>query len=151
MSRITSTKCRTAPSTGPSSPTPLPDFDDGDLKDVFWPDVEMLPGETSETFRLRCHFTFAGYRVRKVEESETHPVLVVRAVRTTGQRFPDPRQFRRHIRGILKQAGFRVKSDDLTVNQTGDRILAAFIWPSLTAWRKEVETAVAGEFDPIPI
>ncbi len=107
----------------------MPPFNDDDgIKDVFWPAIDILPGETPTIFRLRCHFTLAGYRVRKVEGCVTHPVLIVRAVRTTAQRFPDRRQFRRHIQGILNLADFQPKGDELTVDQTGDRILVALLW-----------------------
>jgi hypothetical protein len=92
---------------------------------VLFADFDELPGETSIAFRLRYAFTSAGYRVMRVEEVETHPVMVVRAVRTTAQRIPGYQPFFRYIRDLLKRSGFPVKRDELTVDQVGNRILVA--------------------------
>jgi len=104
-----------------------PDFDDDDdIRDVYWPDFDPLPGETSVAFRLRFSFTCAGYRTTRIEEVKMPPVLVVRAVRKDARRIADHRLILGHIRELLRQAGFRLRRDELTVDQTGDRILVAF-------------------------
>jgi hypothetical protein len=56
-------------------------------------------------------------------------VLIVRAVRTTARKIPEYKPFFRHIRDLLERAGFFVKRDELSVDQNGNRILAAFLWP----------------------
>jgi len=106
-----------------------PDCDIEDFKDVYWPDVGTAPDEPPCAFKLRCAFANASYRVRKVEQAETHPVLIVRAVRTDACRIAAQWLLWRHIRNILRQAGFDVKRDELIIDQTGDRILVAFRWP----------------------
>jgi hypothetical protein len=106
---------------------PVADFDDepGYYKDIFYPDFDELVGETSIAFKLRYAFTCAGYRVMRVEEVETHPVLIVRAIHTTAPRIPEYLPFFRYIRDFLKGSGFPVKRDELTVDQVGKRILVA--------------------------
>ena len=103
-----------------------PDLSLDTFKDILWPDVGTSPDEPPSAFRLRCAFTNAGYRVRNVEEVKTHPVLIIRAVRECARRTTDHRAFWRHIRDVLRQAGFKLKRAELTVDQTGDRILVAF-------------------------
>lgn len=112
------------------TPNTAPDFDVEDFKDLYWPDVGTLPGEPRCAFGLRCAFTSAGYKVRKVEEAETHPVLIIRAVRNDARRITDQRLFYRHVRDILRDAGFRLRRGELTVARTGNRILLAFRWPN---------------------
>jgi len=110
-----------------TAPNAAPDYDDGDdFKDVYWPDFDVEPGETPIAFRLRYAFTCAGYRVARIEEVKMPPVLVVRAVRRDARRMTDHRLFFGHVRELLRQAGFRLRRDELTVHQTGDRILVAF-------------------------
>ena len=57
---------------------------------------------------------------------KTHPVLIIRAIRECARRTTYQRAFWRHIRDILRQAGFKLKRPELTADQTGDRILVAF-------------------------
>jgi hypothetical protein len=123
---------------------------ENNFKDVFWPDFDALPGETSIAFKLRFAFSCSGYRVTRVEEVETHPVVVVRAVRKDARRVPDHRLLFRHIRDLLRQAGFCVKRDELIVDQTGDRVLASFLWRNSPAQCNEAMPILEGEFDPIP-
>lgn len=105
-----------------------PDFDDfeDDLKDVFWPNFDPLPGETSVAFNLRFTFACAGYRTTKIEEPVTHPVMIVRTVLPDTRRISNQRLLLEHIRDILCRAGFRPKRDELTIGQTGTRLLIAF-------------------------
>jgi hypothetical protein len=103
------------------------DFDDDDdVRDVFWPDFDGLPGETPTVFRLRFAFECAGYEAIRIEEPQTHPVVIVRATQPESGRITDQRLLFRHVREILCQAGFRLKSDELTVALSGRRILIAF-------------------------
>jgi hypothetical protein len=115
----------------PSSPTAteLEDFDDeeGYYKDLFHPDFDELPGETPISFRLRYVFTSNGYRFRHVEEVKTNPVLIVRVVRKDAPRITDQRLFFRHIQDLLRTAGFRLRKDELTIDQRGDRFMFAFL------------------------
>jgi len=100
--------------------------DDDDIRDVYWPNFDPLPGETSVAFRLRFTFTCAGYRTTRIEDVKMPPVLVVRAVRKDARRMTNHRLFYRHIRELLRQAGFHLRRNELTVDQNGDRILVAF-------------------------
>ena len=102
------------------------EWDQEDAIDVFYPDFDMLPHETPVTFNLRYAFTCAGYRVGGIEEIKTHPVIVVRAVSKDAKLFPDHRLFFQHIQDLLRGSGFRLRRDELTVCQTGNRILIAF-------------------------
>lgn len=112
-----------------AAPGIVPDCnDEDDYKDIFWPEFDAAPDEAPVVYKLRFAFTSAGYRVMGVEEAETHPVLIVRAVRTTARRITEHQTFLRHIQDLLLRAGFRVRRDELAVAQSGDRILAAFQW-----------------------
>jgi hypothetical protein len=99
--------------------------DRDDLKEVGFP-ID-LHGNIERSVRLRFAFQNAGYVVKLIESAIQHPsVWIIRAVRTTPQRIPEYQPFFRHIRKMLRQAGFRVKRDELTVGQTGNRVLVAF-------------------------
>lgn len=103
-------------------------FDDEDnFKDIFWPDFDATPGETPVTFKLRFTFSSAGYQTIRIEEVKTHPVLIVRAICKDIRRITDHKLFVRHMQDLLRQAGFNLRKDELTVDQTGDRILVAFL------------------------
>jgi hypothetical protein len=107
---------------------PSNDFDDEeDFKDVFHPDFEEFPGESLNSIKLRYAFTCAGYRIRKYEEFDAPPVIVVRLIQTTAPLIRDPRILFKHIQGLLRQAGFRRRKDELTVDRTANRIVVAFI------------------------
>lgn len=127
-----------------------PDFDIEDFKDILWLDVGLAPDEPPIAFGLRCAFTNAGYRVRKVEEVEAPAVLIIRAVRKDARRTADRRLFHRYIRDILRRAGFGVKRDELVVDQTGNRVLVSFLWRNSPAQCNEAMPVLEGEFDPIP-
>ena len=109
-------------------PNAAPDFDDDDddFKEVFWPDFDALPGETPFVFKLRFTFTFSGYRIKRIEEVQTHPVVIILAVRQSAQHIADHRLFFKHIQNLLRGAGFCLRKDELTVSQTGGQILIAF-------------------------
>src|SRR5437879_326397 len=101
------------------------DTDDDDFKDVW---LEPLPGESSVVSFLRHVFACAGYKIVRVEQAPTHPVLIIRVVRTTAPKIPEYRAFLRHIRELLRRAGFCLKRDELTVDQSAKTILMAFLW-----------------------
>ena len=105
-----------------------PGFGDDDIKDVCWPDIEMLPGELPALFRLRCVLILAGCRVRKIEPETTHPVVAVWAVLTSVPRQANHRQLQQFFHRILMQGGFRPKSDEWSVSQAGNRTTLAFLW-----------------------
>jgi hypothetical protein len=140
------------PQTQVTEPDPLADFEDEDgyFKDIFYPDFDELPGETAIAFQLRYAFTCAGYRGVRVEEMKTHPVVVVRAVRQSARRINDDRLLFRHVRDVLRQGGFSVRGDELTVGQTGDRILAAFLLQRSPHGYVDAMND-AEEFAPIPV
>lgn len=105
----------------------MQDFDeDGEIKDVFWPDFDPLPGETSIAVRLRFAFSSAGFRAIRIEEVVTHPVVIIKAANPDIRHLTDQRLLARHIRGILDQSGFRPKRDELTVAWLDRRLLVAF-------------------------
>src|SRR5208283_2904811 len=95
-----------------------PDFDDDDIKDVFWPDFDRLPDETVIAFRLRYAFTCSGYRVKQVEEAKTHPVVILHAFRKDAEQISDSRSVFEHVRGVLRSEGFRLRKDELVVDWT---------------------------------
>lgn len=105
-----------------------PDFDMGDFKDVFLLELEPTPGETEVAYKLRFAFGCAGYRNVKVLEMQTHPVLAVHAARQEVQRINDHRLFFKHIRNLLRRAGFPLCRDELSVTQDNAGILVAFQW-----------------------
>jgi len=100
--------------------------DDDDFKDIYWPDFDPLPGETSIAFRLRFAFTVVGYKIRTIEECSTHPTWIIKAVRTSAPKIRDYKLFLQHIQALLRGAGFRLRRKELVVDQTGGRILVAF-------------------------
>lgn len=101
-------------------------WDSLDARDVFFAD--LLPGEPEIAPGLRSAFEGEGYSVRSVEVARTHPVLILRMNRKCAAQTADHRSLRRHLRSVLRQAGFRLRRKELTVCQTGDRILVAFQW-----------------------
>ena len=121
-------KQKSSPPSQVHVPCPLADFDDDDddFKDVFWPNFDMLPGETPVTFRLRFAFVCDGYRAIKVEEVQTHPIVIIRAVQPDAGRIVDHRLLLRHVQDMLCRAGFRPKRDELMVAPSGHRVLIAF-------------------------
>jgi len=106
----------------------MSDFDIEDFKDVHLLELEPMPGESPVAYKLRFVFGCAGYRNVKVLEMQTHPVLAVHAVRQEAQRINDHRLFFKHIRNLLRRAGFPLGRDELTVTQDNAGILAAFQW-----------------------
>ena len=101
------------------------EWDRLDALEVYFPDP--LPDESETAVKLRYSFTVEGYRVTRIEQAPTHPtVWIVRAVRTTAVKIPEHRHVFRHIQDLLRRAGFSLRHDELTVDQTGDRILVAF-------------------------
>jgi hypothetical protein len=135
-----------------AEPDPLADLEDEDgyYKDVFHPDFDELPGETPIAFRLRYAFACSGYRLSRVVGSQTHPVLIVRAVRQSAMRIADQRSLVRHFQHLLRSAGFRLRRDELTVDQHGDRIMVAFQWKESPVDRTLAAGELAAQFDPIP-
>jgi len=102
------------------------DFDDDDLeflKDVY--DLN-LPDESGIAHRLRIVFTTAGYKIRTIEEVQTHPTWIIKAARISAPKIRDYKLFLQHIQALLLGAGFRLRRKELVVDQTGDRILVAF-------------------------
>jgi len=104
------------------------EWDQQDAIEVYHPQFDALPGETSVAFNLRYAFASAGYWVSSVEEVKTHPVLVARFVRRDAEPINDQKLLFRHIRDLLRGAGFPLRRDELTVSQTGHRVLVAFQW-----------------------
>lgn len=102
------------------------EWDRQDAADVHYPDSQ--PGETEIAFRLRLAFEIQGYLVRDIREAPTHPVMIIRAVQGNAPRISDTRSFFRRVQGLLRDAGFPLRRrDELTVSQTGSRILVAFL------------------------
>jgi len=127
-----------------------PDFDDepGYYSDIYYPN--LLPGESEIAYRLRHAFTSPRYAIRSIELMEPHPVWVVRAVCKDTRCISDHRLFFRHVRDVLRQAGLKVKKDELTVDRTGDRVLVTLLWRNVSMECVEVKPVLEGEFDPIP-
>jgi hypothetical protein len=104
------------------------DWDDGDdLKDVFHPDFLELPGETTALFNLRFAFASNGYQAR-LQEAESHPVLIARLTRRTAPLIPDDKLFRRHIKKLLCHSGFPLRMKEMTVSRKGNSVLLVFPW-----------------------
>jgi len=108
--------------------TITPELSDDDFRDVFGLELDAIPGETPVAYRLRLAFGCAGYRAVKVLEMQTHPVLAVHAVRREAQRIADARLFFKHVKNLLRHAGFPLHPDELTVAQDSAGILVAFQW-----------------------
>ena len=130
------------------------EWDRRDAIDVYHPQFDALLGETPVAFNLRYAFTCAGYLVVSVEETKTHPVLVVRAVRKDVKPIADRKLHFQHVRDLLRGAGFRLRRDELTVSQTGNRLLVAFHWHNspvdyAAALRQAEEDAA--EFERMPL
>lgn len=102
----------------------LEEWDRQDALDVCLPNPQS--GESEIAFRLRLAFEIEGYRVRRVELAPTHPVVIVRAVGIDANRITDQGLLLQHIRDMLCQAGFQPKRKELTVAQSGHRLLIAF-------------------------
>ena len=102
------------------------EWDRQDAADVYHPN--SLPGEPEIAFRLRRAFESHGYLIRDIRHAETHPVVVVRAVRGKARRIGDPRLFFRCALELLREAGILLRRNELTVDQRGNRILLAFPW-----------------------
>jgi len=103
---------------------------ESDFKDVYWPDIAPLPGESEIAFRLRCVFTLAGYTVKQIVQTPVHPVWVLHTVCNTAPSITDNRLPVRHIRDLIRRAGFPVRRDEMSVHQNGDRLLVTFVEPS---------------------
>jgi hypothetical protein len=103
------------------------DFDDDEFKDVFHPQFDELPGETSAIFNLRFEFAIAGYTAR-CREAETHPILVVRLTCQSAHVFPDEKLFTKFLQSVLRRAGHRLRPNELTVRRKGNSVLLAFPW-----------------------
>ncbi len=106
------------------------EWDHQDAADVYYPDTQ--PGETEISFMLRRAFESHGYLVRDIREAPTHPVVIIHALRGNAPRVSDLRSLFRHVHGLLREAGLLLRRDELTVNQTGNRILVAFQWQDST-------------------
>jgi hypothetical protein len=103
------------------------DDEDGDLKDVFHPEFPEMPGETSALFNLRFAFATYGYKAR-LQEAESHPVLIARLTRQTAPIIPDDGLFRRHIKELLCNSGFPLRMKEITLSRKGDFALLVFPW-----------------------
>lgn len=106
------------------------EWDRQDAAEVHYPD--SLPGETEIAFRLRRAFESHGYLIRDARYAATHPVVVFRASQGNAPRISDPRSLFRRVQGLLREAGILLRRDELTANQTGQRILVAFQWQHST-------------------
>jgi hypothetical protein len=101
--------------------------DEDDLKDVFHPEFPEMPGETTALFNLRFAFACNGYEAR-LQEAETHPVLIAKLTRRTAPLFPDDKRFRRHIKNLLCHSGFPLRMKEMTVSRKGNSVLLVFPW-----------------------
>jgi hypothetical protein len=101
----------------------LEDIDKDWIKEIYFPD---LPGDESPEFLLKYHFECAGYAIKRIETAPSHPVIIVRAVRTTAPRIAEYEAYFSHLRDVVHRAGFRLRKDELTVDQKGAQILVAF-------------------------
>lgn len=120
MKRTPPTRVAADPSTTPPCQV------EEDFKDVFLPIFEPLPNETKTAFDLRFAFSCAGYRVTKIEEFQSHPVLLLKILQPDAGRITDHRLLLKHIRVLLRKAGLRPKSGELTLARSGRRVLIAF-------------------------
>lgn len=114
-----------SPSSAAERTKPRRDRYAGKFKDLYF--TTVLPGESVTEALIRHHFQRAGYKVWRFEFAPTHPVIILKIIRTSAPPIEDDRQFFRHIREILKQAGYFLKKDELTVNRERKRVLVAFI------------------------
>jgi hypothetical protein len=104
------------------------DWEEGDdLKEVFYPEFPELAGETCALFNLRFAFASNGYQAR-LQEAESHPVLIVRLTRRTAPLILDDELFCRHIQELLCHAGFPLPMKEITLSRKGDSTLLAFPW-----------------------
>lgn len=101
------------------------EWDRLDAQDVYYPDSQ--PGESEIAFKIRIAFETQGYMIRHIEPAATHPVWIIRAFRPDATRI-DPRLLFRHVRHLLRSAGFPLRRDELTVEPSGRRLLVAFLW-----------------------
>jgi hypothetical protein len=124
------------------------EWDRDDAADVYYPDTQQ--GENEITCMLRLAFEIHGYVVRDIREAPTHPVMIIHALRRNAPRMSDPRLFFRHIRGLLREAGIPLRRDELTANQTGDRIMIALLWKASPMNARPTGDELQAEYDPIP-
>lgn len=95
------------------------------LKELFWPTDHLIPRESRNVSRIRIGFTDAGYLVRRIEELEAPPVIVVRMVRKTAPEILVQRELFLYIGALLKGIGFDLPRSSLTVHREGTRVLVA--------------------------
>jgi hypothetical protein len=90
----------------------------------------ILPDESQELFfELRSVFEQAGYKVRRLEVCNTHPVLVLKLLRHTAPVIKDAVKLLGHISFILCET--RVGKTKVTVSREGDRIHVSFLTESI--------------------
>lgn len=99
-------------------------LDEEGFKDLYFP-----TGEALQFLHLEMAFQEAGYQIQMTELSPHRPpVAVLHLVRRKAPRFSDAAQFAEHVRQVLESAEIHVPRADLTSEQTGNRVLVAFLW-----------------------
>jgi hypothetical protein len=146
-------KRKRTPGIDAAVPATTPDFDDDPnfYKDVY--DCDWRVCESEIAYRLRVMFTSNGYAPKTVQAAPTHPIWIICAKRKDAPRIADNRLFFKHIQKLLRDTGFRLRKDEMTVDQKGDNILVSFIWKDspidYLAGLRDAEQ-VAAEFEEIP-
>jgi len=116
-------------------------------KDVFLLAIDAAPGETPTAFHLRCVFTMANYTVKQIVQTPVHPVWVLHVAPNNALSITDSRRLVRPIRNLIRQAGFPVKQDEMSVHQKRDELLVTFVEPpACERYRKTVWNGDLTEF-----
>jgi hypothetical protein len=124
------------------------EIDQQDARDVFF--ANLLPGEPEISPDLRSAFEGYGYSVTRVELARTHPVVVLRMTRRRAPQMTDDGSLRRHFQVLFRQAGFRLRRDELIFSQLGNRVMVAFLWKDAPVDFAPTAEELEAQYEPIP-
>jgi hypothetical protein len=101
------------------------DFDRDAMKDLW-----CLHGELGKFLETQRAFQAAGYRIRRAELVDSHPVWLFHLVPLASDGVLESNESLRGLRDILRRAGVYFRDKDVMMQRCGKQIIVSFLWPT---------------------
>jgi len=114
-------------SSGPASVEFDPDVPNGyeAVRDLA---IKMLHGDDYWHEQIKRVLSAAGFKVRRIEQEETHPVWTMHLTRISFDLDRNNQTAAKQIRKLLRKRGVRIRRDELSVvSRSKDWIVCAFV------------------------
>jgi hypothetical protein len=90
--------------------------------------IKMLHGDDYWHEQIKRVLSAAGFKVRRIEQEETHPVWTMHLTRISFDLDRNNQTAAKQIRKLLRKRGVRIRRDELSVvSRSKDWIVCAFV------------------------